>query len=510
MGRIQYAVKNIAFGYIGNITSTILGFVLRTVFIMKLDETLLGVNGLYTGILTMLSLAELGIGTALNYSLYAPVAKGDIEKIKSYMLFYKKAYLAIAGVVTAIGIILIPFLKYFIKNPGDYGIRELTVYYLIFLFNTVSTYFVAYKYSLVNAQQKNYIQTNALTLTKLATTVSQIIVLLATANFLFYLLTAAVVELIQKIYVDHYLNRLYPYLKEKNAKPLKKEETQVIKDKTRALVYHKVGDVARLQTDSIIISSLIQVSLVGVVDNYTMVINSISGFVNIIFNSVISSFGNLIATESEEKQYEMFNVYRFAANWVYGLSAIGFYVLLTPLVYLWLGEEWLLGNIVVALILVDYYFKGDRIVLSNFKTAAGVFEEDKYLALIQGVVNLVISIVLVQFMGLAGIYVGTIVSGLIANVTKPFIIYRVCFKKGAGEYFLDTARKLLVLAVTLAIVLFVSKFLLQQITMLSFALTGVMIILVYNVLFLLCFGRTKELRYLLDLVKKRGLASKGA
>ena len=510
MGRIQYAVKNIAFGYIGNITSIILGFVLRTVFIMKLDETLLGVNGLYTGILTMLSLAELGIGTALNYSLYAPVAKGDIEKIKSYMLFYKKAYLAIAGVVTAIGIILIPFLKYFIKNPGDYGIRELTVYYLIFLFNTVSTYFVAYKYSLVNAQQKNYIQTNALTLTKLATTVSQIIVLLATANFLFYLLTAAVVELIQKIYVNHYLNRLYPYLKEKNTKPLKKEETQVIKDKTRALVYHKVGDVARLQTDSIIISSLIQVSLVGVVDNYTMVINSISGFVNIIFNSVISSFGNLIATESEEKQYEMFNVYRFAANWVYGLSAIGFYVLLTPLVYLWLGEEWLLGNIVVALILVDYYFKGDRIVLSNFKTAAGVFEEDKYLALIQGVVNLVISIVLVQFMGLAGIYVGTIVSGLIANVTKPFIIYRVCFKKGAGEYFLDTARKLLVLAVTLAIVLFVSKFLLQQITMLSFALTGVMIILVYNVLFLLCFGRTKELRYLLDLVKKRGLASKGA
>lgn len=504
MGRIQYAVKNIAFGYIGNITSTILGFVLRTVFIMKLDETLLGVNGLYTGILTMLSLAELGIGTALNYSLYAPVAKGDIEKIKSYMLFYKKAYLAIAGVVTAIGIILIPFLKYFIKNPGDYGIRELTVYYLIFLFNTVSTYFVAYKYSLVNAQQKNYIQTNALTLTKLATTVSQIIVLLATANFLFYLLTAAVVELIQKIYVNHYLNRLYPYLKEKNVKPLKKEETQVIKDKTRALVYHKVGDVARLQTDSIIISSLIQVSLVGVVDNYTMVINSISGFVNIIFNSVISSFGNLIATESEEKQYEMFNVYRFAANWVYGLSAIGFYVLLTPLVYLWLGEAWLLGNGVVALILIDYYFKGDRIVLSNFKTAAGVFEEDKYLALIQGIANLVISIVLVQFMGLAGIYVGTIVSGLIANVTKPFIIYRVCFKKGAGEYFWDTAKKLSVLAVTLAIVLFASKFLLQQITVLSFVFTAAVIVLIYNSLFLLCFGRTKEFKYLVGLVKKRG------
>lgn len=504
MSRVRYAAKNIAFGYIGNITSTILGFVLRTVFIRKLDETLLGVNGLYTGILTMLSLAELGIGTALNYSLYAPVARGDIEKIKSYMLFYKKAYRAIAAVVAAIGIILVPFLNYVIKNPGDYSIQELTIYYLIFLFNTVSTYFVAYKYSLVNAEQKNYIQTNVLTLTKLITTISQIVVLLATANFLFYLLTAAVVELGQKIYVNHYLNRRYPYLKEKKVKPLEKEETQVIKDKTKALVYHKVGDVARLQTDSIIISSFIRVSLVGVVDNYTMVINSISGFVNIIFNSVISSFGNLIATESGEKQYEMFNIYRFVANWVYGLSAIGFYVLLTPLIYLWLGEAWLLGNGVVALILIDYYFKGDRIVLSNFKTAAGVFEEDKYLALIQGAVNLVISIVLVQSMGLAGIYVGTIVSGLIANVTKPFIIYRVCFNKGAGEYFGDTAKKLLVLFMTLGIILFAGKFLLQQITLLSFGFTAAVIVLIYNSLFLLCFGRTKEFKYLVRLVKKRG------
>ncbi len=503
VGRVQYAAKNIAFGYIGNITSTVLGFVLRTVFIMRLNETLLGVNGLYTGVLTMLSLAELGIGTALNYSLYVPVANRDYEKIKSYMLFYKKAYLAIAAVVAGIGIVLIPFLKFFIKNPGDYGMQELTVYYLIFLFNTVSTYFVAYKYSLVNAEQKNYIQTNVLTLTKLVTTISQIVVLLVTANFLLYLLTAAAVELLQKIYVNHYLNKLYPYLKDKDIKPLEKEETQAIKDKTKALVCHKVGDVARLQTDSIIIASFIQVSLVGVVDNYTMVINSISGFVNIIFNSVISSFGNLIATESEEKQYEMFKIYRFMANWFYGLSAIGFYVLLSPLVYLWLGEKWLLGNGVVALILIDYYFKGDRIVLSNFKTAAGVFEEDKYLTLIQGGVNLVISIALVGPMGLAGIYIGTIISGLIANVTKPFIIYRVCFGKGAGEYFGDTVKKLMVLMATLAIVLFASKFLLQQITVLSFVLTGMMIVLVYHVLFMLCFGRSGELGYLMRLVKKK-------
>ncbi len=248
MSRIQNAAKNIAFGYIGNISSTVLGFVLRTVFIMKLDATLLGINALYTGVLTILSLAELGIGTALNFSLYAPVARKDYEKIKSYMLFYKKTYRVIAGIVAIIGLILVPFLKYFIKNPGSYGNTELTVYYLIFLFNTVSTYFVSYKYSLVNAEQKNYIQTNVLTITKLVTVILQLIVLLLTSNFLLYLLTAAAVELVQKICVNSYLNKLYPYLKDKNVKPLKKEETKEIVDKTKALVCHKVGDVARLQT----------------------------------------------------------------------------------------------------------------------------------------------------------------------------------------------------------------------------------------------------------------------
>ena len=503
MGRIQHAAKNIAFGYIGNITSTVLGFVLRTVFIMKLDETLLGINALYTGVLTLLSLAELGIGTALNFSLYVPVANKDYEKIKSYMQFYKNAYRAIAAVVAGLGIALIPFLKFFIKNPGNYGITELTIYYLIFLFNTVSTYFVAYKYSLVNAEQKNYIQTNILTVTKLATTVLQIVVLLTTSNFLFYLLTAAFVELVQKIYVSHYLNKLYPYLKDKNVIPLGKEEKDEIVNKTKALVCHKVGDVARLQTDSIIITSFIQVSVAGLVDNYTMVINSISNFVNIIFNSVISSFGNLVATESREKQYETFKVYRFVANWIYGLSAIGFFVLLSPLIYLWLGEKWMLESSVIALVLIDYYFKGDRIVLSNFKTAAGVFEQDKYLALIQGAVNLVISIGLVQSMGLAGIYIGTIISGLIANVTKPFIIYKACFDKEVKEYFLDTAKQGLILGVVLLCVIPVSQMLLSTISLVSFVITGIFIVVIYNGIFLLIYGKTKEMSYLLRILKRR-------
>ena len=503
MGRIQQTTKNIAFGYIGNISSTVLGFVLRTVFIMRLDETLLGINGLYTGVLSMLSMAELGIGTALNYSLYAPMARKDYEKLKSYMQLYKKSYRIIGVVVAVIGLVLVPFLKYFIKNPGNYEMEELTVYYLIFLFNTVSTYFVSYKYSLANAEQKNYIHTNVLTLTKLVTTILQLIVLLLTSNFLLYLLTAAAVELVQKIYASRYLDKRYTYLKEKDVKPLDKAETDEIVEKTKALICLKVGDVARLQTDSIIISSFIRVSLVGIVDNYNMIINSLSNFVNIIFNSAISSFGNLIATESKQKQYEIFRVYRFAANWIYGLSAVGFYVLLSPLIQLLWGEKWLLGNDIIALVILDYYFRADRIVMANFKTAAGVFEQDRYLPLAQGAVNLIISIVLVQKIGLIGVYIGTVVSGLMANVIKPFIVYKVCFERRVVEYFVDNLKYLGVMAVILIIILPISSKLLTEVTILSFVAVGILIVLVYNIILLLFFRKTDEFRYLYEVVRRK-------
>ena len=250
MGRVQSAAKNIAFGQIGNFITQILGFILRTVFIAHLGDTLNGINALYTGILSVLSMAELGVGTALNYSLYKPVADKNYEKIKSYMLLYKQAYRIIGLVIAGIGLAISPLLPYLVKQPEGVSVRDLTLYYFIFLFNTVSSYFVAYKYSLVNAEQKNYIQTNVITITKMITVSLQIVVILTTANFYFYLLTAAAVELLQKIFVSRYLDKRYPYLKDKDVTRLSKEETGEIVKKTKALVLHKVGDVARLQTDS--------------------------------------------------------------------------------------------------------------------------------------------------------------------------------------------------------------------------------------------------------------------
>ncbi len=506
MGRVKSAKRNIAFGYVGQIATAVMSFILRNVFILYLSENLLGINSTYTNVLALLNMAELGIGTALNFSLYEPVARGDKEKIKSYMQLYRKAYYVIAMVVAVIGLALVPFLKYLVKNPGEMTVRDMTLYYLIFLFNTVSSYFVAYKYSLINAEQKNYIQTNIITITKIFTVVFQIIVVATTKNFYLFLLTDAFIQLIQKIFVSRFLDNMYPYLREKNVRPLLKEESDQVWSKTKALVFHKVGDVARLQTDALIISSLIEVKIAGHVDNYNLVISTVSNFVNIIFNSVISSFGNLIATESKQKQFDIFKVYRFFASWIYGFSCVGFMVLLTPLIKLWLGDKWLLPSAAVYCILIDYYFKGDRIVLSNYKTAAGVFEQDKYLALIQGIVNLVISIWLVQTpLGLTGVYIGTIVSGLIANVTKPVIIYKACFDKGAGEYFIDSAKYLLSLIAVLVTCNLISKVVLADLTIPTWILMGIIITVVFNGVYFILYGRSKEFKYLWEKVSGKFL-----
>ncbi len=487
----------------------LLNFVLRTIFIAHLGDTLNGVNGLYANILSVLSMAELGIGTAMNYSLYKPVAQGNIGKIKSYMRLYKKAYSIIGIVIAVIGLLISPFLPYLVNQPEGVSTRDLTLYYFIFLFNTVSTYFVAYKYSLVNAEQKNYIQTNILTLTKMITVILQIIVILTTGNYYAYLLTAAAVELLQKIFVSIYLDRRYPYLKDKDAEKLSAGETGEIVSKTKALMCHKIGDVARLQTDSMIISGFINVTLSGFVDNYNLVLNSIANVVNIIFNSVLSSFGNLFATETKEKQYRIFKVYRFAACWIYGFTAVGFSMLLTPFVGLWLRDTGkTLAFSVVICILIDYYFKGDRIVLSNFKTAAGVFEQDKYLALIQGGVNLVISIVLVQKIGLMGVYIGTIVSGLIANVTKPVIIYKVILQQPVKEYFVDSLKYLAAVAANFGVLSGIKMLVMGEVTVASFGVMFVIICVVFNASFLVLFGRTEEFGYLWGIVKNRVAGNK--
>lgn len=497
--RLKMTAKNAFWSYFSMGASFVLQFISRTVFIYYLGEGYLGINGLFTNVLGVLSFAELGIGTAINFSLYKPVAEHDVDKIKSYMYYYKWAYRAIALIVCVLGIALIPFLDILVTDPGNVG--NITVYYCIYLFNTVTSYFVSYKYSLVNAEQKNYIYTNVNLIINASTIVVQIISLVIWENFLVYLLVAAGFGIFQKIFVSIYFDKLYPYLRDKNVKKLSKDEKNTLVSKVKALVIHKIGDVSVHQTDNIIVSAFVSTKMVGLLSNYNLIINTVSSCINILFNSVTGSLGNMVATETKEYQYQVFKKYRFVGFWFYGFTAIALSILMSPFITLWIGDRMVVDTLTINLIVLDYYMIGQRICLNNIKSAAGVFEPDKYVALLQAVVNLVTSILFVKLIGLPGVYVGTIIQGTLSSILKPVLSYKILFDKSSKYYFIDSIHYGSAVLLAYVICFLLSQKILADITITNFGIMIILIVVIPNIVFAIVFHRDKEFKYWVEIVK---------
>ena len=501
--RTQYTLKKLLWGNVSQIINLVMKFISRTVFIYFLGQTYMGVNGLYTNVLGVLSFTELGIGTAMNFALYKPVAEGDREKIKSLMSFYKKAYRVIALIVFLAGLAIMPFLGVLVKDPGDVG--NIYVYYLIYLADTATSYLVTYKYSLVSSEQKNYVVTNVGTVISVLQVVIQIAVMTIYRSFLLYLITNVAVSMGQKLFNAIYLNRKYPYLNE-HCEKLDKTELDKIKKNVFALIIHKIGDVCVHQTDNILISAFISLAVVGKISNYNYVITTVTGFLSVIFSSVIGSLGNLIATESKEKQYRIFRIYRFVGFWIYGFCAIALFVLFQPFIVLWAGEEWLVDDFTVALICLERYCVGHRVVVNNFKSAAGIFDQDKWVAFGQAIINLIVSVIMVRLIGLPGIYVGTVVQGLFCTVIKPYILYRDVFDQNPVHYYIDSV-KFLAGELLAAIVLYVLKYWIigsiANVTVLNFGIMILLTAVIPNVLFYVLFRHTEEWNYLSNLVGNR-------
>lgn len=441
--RIEYALKNFASSTVSNVVNAVLGFAVRTVFVYTLGETYLGLNGLFINVLGILSLAELGIGSAINFSLYRPLAENDIPQIQAIINFYKTSYRIVAVVVMLIGVALMPFLKYILK--GAEGIPNVYIYYLIFLANSCSSYLVTYKSTVLSADQRNYVLVNINMVIKSSVAIVQIVILLVNHDYLLYLMTDFVFQLIGKMYINHFVNRKYPFLKGRNDQNLSKKDRDVVYSKIKALLMHKIGNVSINQTDNIITSTFINVTAVGLVSNFLMIIKMVNTFVQSFFISATAGIGNLIVTENQQTRYRIAKGYDLFGFIFYGWSAMVLFFSLTPFVALWLGEERLIDEITIALLCLNYYLTGVRVPLANVKSAAGMFEQDRMVPLIQTIVNIVVSIVGVKCWGLKGIYIGTLISSMFPNIIQPMIVYKHIFRKSSKEYFITYVKRIIFL-----------------------------------------------------------------
>lgn len=504
MSRSANAVKNSAFGILCKIINLVLTFLSRTIFIYVLGNTYLGVNGLYTEILNLLSFAELGFGSAMTFAMYKPVADDDEEKILKLLDYYKWIYRLVAGIIAILGIMVIPFLPCIVRGVDWLTVGELRLYFIIYLFNTVIGYFVSYKYSYLNALQKNYVQTNISTLVTAISSFAQIGILLITKSFLAYLIVNSIVLLFSRLGVWIYLNLRYPILAKVPKERLSKEEKQPIWKEVKGLVVHQFASVAVHSTDNILISTLTGAGIVavGYISNYTMLMNAVLGFVTIIFASVTSGFGNMVAASTTENFRRAFKQINFLNFWVYGFCSVSFWILIPPFIKLWIGGDKLIDMISFSLITINCYLQGQSTIYNNARIAKGNFGKDKHWALVQAFVNLIVSIIGAKYLGLVGIYIGTIVSRMVYVIFRPYSTYRFLFDRSSVEYYWTLIINFVKVILTAFVTYFVIKPILGEVTRLRFIIAVIVDILIINGCFLITSMRQKEYKMWLERIKR--------
>lgn len=505
--RLKNSALNFASGFLGRVLTILLNFVVRTIFIYCLNEAYLSVNGLYSNILTVLSLAELGFGSAMVYRMYTPVATKDYEKTAALLHFYKKIYAIIGVVIFVLGLCVIPFMDYIIKDKPD--VPGLTLYYIIFLINTtISYWFASYKASVLSADQKDYIKTNVQNATTILQSALQILLLLVFRKYLLYLLVQLGCNIFLNLYVAHLVDKRYPKIKEHPDARLSLEDREQIKKDAEALVLSRFGHVALNGTDNIIVSAVVGVLWVGRLSNYTLICDSVTSVLCQITAAITGSLGNFFATEKKSAGYALFRKVEFLNFWLYGFSFIALAVLLDPFVQLWAGGRFVLGLPVSIAIAINFFVAGYMNTLWVFRSTLGLFKQGKYRPIIVALVNIVLSIVLGKVWGVFGVLFATFLSRASINLWyDPIILHKYGFEVSCKPFFIRYLKRILLLAVVLVFMLLVRNAVMPaEVTFWRFALVMVITAIVPNIVFWAAYHRSDEYAYFKSIVKDRVIA----
>ena len=498
--RTESSLKNMYIGIITQIIITLLGFISRKVFISGLGTEYLGINGLLTNVLSMLSLVEGGIGTSIVYNLYKPLADNDTEKVTALVQLYKKLYGFLAILVAILSLMLYPFLGSLMKG-GTSG-KYITVVYFIFVIKNIISYLNAHKWSLINADQKGYVLARINLIFNIVTTLCRIAIIYLTKSYILYLLVELIIIIIQNIYNGNIVNTRYPYIKTKEKYKVANDVKENMMTNVKALFLHKVGTYCVYGTDNILISSLISVKTVGIYSNYTMIIGQLSALITPILSGVNASIGNLVATEGKDKSYNIFKVVYLVNFWIYCVSAIFLYNLLNPFIDWWLGKGLLIDNFTLLIVLINFYISGLRTSVGIFKEKAGIFADDKYVPLLESVINLGSSLILAKYLGLSGIFLGTTISSIALPVwNQSRLVYKKLFKKPLLEYF---KQYFLYAGITITLGVLVTitcNIFVEGYSFFSLVIRGCICVTIPNIILVFIFYKTEEFKYLWSIAK---------
>ena len=499
MTRTQNIRKNLIFNIIKFVTQLVLQFVLRTILIYYMGAEYLGLNGLFTNIFSFLNLAELGIGSAIVFSMYKPIADNDIEKIKALQNLYKKFYCIISIVVGVLGIAITPFIKY-LMNGGVTVDINIYVLYLMYLAYTLVGYWSAHKRSLIFAYQRNDIENKIKTICIIAMSIIQIGILIIFKNYYLYFSISILFTLIECILINVVANKLFPEINGKS-EPLDIKTKKEITKNVTALSMHKIGGIVVFSTDNILISTFLGVAILGIYSNYQLITASLTSVFSLLSNSMTASVGNIIAKDSIDHAYSKFKQLNFFFNYLSAFITICLIVLVQPFIKIWTANaEYLLDMGIVLLMSLSFYIGKSLTTISIYKDCAGIFWQDKWRPLVEALVNMISSIVLLKIFGMAGIFMGTIISQIFPFLVAPIILYKHYFKRSVKGYFARYALDFVIMCACCVITYFVCS-LIPDGGIWWLILKFVVCILLSNILLILAYLSTKEFKELFSMAK---------
>lgn len=503
MEKTKKSVKNVFMTFFSSFISIAIGLISQKLFIKILGIDYAGINGLFNNIISLLSIAELGIGTAIIYSLYKPIEKKDKETIKTLINFYKKAYNVIAIIILFLGLIIMPFIKFFIKEITI----EINIYIIFFMFllDTVFSYLLTYKRSMLYATQNNYIINIIHMVYLILLNAFQLLFLYITKSYYVYLTIKIVMRLLENVVINIYTNKKYPFLLDKDINNIDNSLKNDIIKRTKALMYHKIGGFIVNGTDNIIISKFLGLTISGLYSNYYLVTNAVSSLFGQAITALTPSVGFLLLENNSNKSFEIFKRVRFITFWISCFSAIAILLLIQPFIKIWFGEKYLLSISTVIVIVINYFQKSMRNAYITFKEAGGIFIEDKYVPLIESTINIITSIILVKLIGLPGVFLGTIISGLVLWMySYPKFVYIKIFKRNVKQYIKETIGYIilfLILAMmSLIITVFVSKYINN--IFIELIINMLICLLMPNISIVILFRKSDNFKYTMNLCKK--------
>lgn len=411
------------------IMTIILKFITQTVFIRVLGREFLGLNGLFTNILSVLSFAELGVGTSIVFSLYKPLAENDEKHISALMNLFKKAYTFIGVTVGVLGCLLLPFLHILIKDfdqlNGVYG------YFLLYLANSVISYFFTYKRSLLIADQHEYISMLNTFLFMILQVILQVVFLFMNHSYSVYLWLAIICTFLSNLAISHKVNKTYPYLRKYSKEHVSTEMKKTIGANVVGMIGSRIGSIVVRSTDNLLLSSFMGIAIVGLYSNYLLIVNSISGVLNKLVSSVTASIGNLIVEQSDERSYRVYKEHFMINLLVVSFSAGCLLVSLNPFIRAWAGKSYVLVSRIVVVIVLNYFVDQLRQTNITFISAYGLFVPNGKKSVVEAIMNFVLSFVLLRMfnLGIAGVLLGTVVTNMILNSWwEPLLLFRKGFK----------------------------------------------------------------------------------